>query len=260
MKIIHISDLHFGRVNEPLVPLLSESIRSHQPDILIISGDFTQIGSEKEFAQARAFIEALNIPALSVPGNHDVPAYDLWERFKSPYENYREAIGENLEPAYQNDQAAFLGINSARRALPHWNWANGAVSDKQRRRIQEYFSNVDLNKWRICILHHPVHKTVNLPIDVKVFGAGRTLKCFEQSKVDLVLTGHVHHASVSVLGDNFSTVYLSASTAFSTRKRFQNNGYNLVQLDHDKLEIDIYTLHEDEKAFVKCENLTHMKR
>lgn len=255
MKIIHLSDLHFGTESHETVEALSESITVQAPDLVIISGDFTQIGSDKEFKVAQAFLKTLSAPYFSVPGNHDVPAVNLLERFFTPYKDYKTYIDDDLCPQFENNIAVIAGVNSSRRALPHWNWANGAVSEKQRQHVRGILENAK-QRWKIAVLHHPVHKVQDMPIDVTVFGRKRTLECFHDLKVDLVLTGHVHHASITTRGDEeHQSVYVSASTALSSRKRGQENGFNTITLNQDSFKIDVYTLQS--AGFENIKSYTH---
>lgn len=240
MKIIHLSDLHFGTESDDLVSQTLERIREAKPDYAIISGDFTQVASGKEFIAARTFMDMLDLPTMCIPGNHDVPPLNLYERFTQPYKKYKTHICDNLMPSYRDDLIDLIGINSARRALPHWNWANGAVSYKQREALKEFFQSTTHNKWRICTMHHPIHKIADMPIDVTVFGRKRTLQCFHDLQVDLVLTGHVHHAAFDMIGDEqHKTAFISASTALSSRKRGHENGFNIINIEDDQMHVQM---------------------
>lgn len=252
MRIIHLSDLHFGTEEDFLVGELQEAIEDKEPDIVVISGDFTQIGSASEFARAQEFLQKLSTPVFCVPGNHDLPRYNIIERFFAPYKKYRKHIDASLFPVLNTKDAIIAGVNSARRILPHWNWANGAISHAQLRHLDTTFKIYDKNKTkrRVCVFHHPVHKALNAPLDTVVFGARSALECLEALEVDLVLTGHVHHASVTTLGDvHHKTVYLSASTALSSRLREQQNGFNVIELGGEEMEISVYSY---EGSSFKC--------
>ena len=256
MKIIHLSDLHFGTEEEVIVDSLQRAIRQQVPDIVVVSGDFTQIASEAEFNKAQTFLNALPCPYLAVPGNHDVPVWDLLARFIKPYDKYMRYISGDLNPVFKQEDVLIAGINSARRALPHWNWANGATSVKQLRNVQQIFDGFE--GWRICTLHHPIHKVQDMPIDVTVFGRKRTLHCLQELKVDLVLTGHVHHASITTIGDHdHQTVYLSASTALSSRLRKQENGFNVIELSGHEMRIQILALNKGNFECIK--SFEHIK-
>src|SRR5690349_5428709 len=98
--LIHLSDLHFGRVDDTLIAPLIEQVHSLRPDVVVVSGDLTQRARGREFGAARRFLDSLPKPQIIVPGNHDVPLYNVFDRFARPLKKYRRYIGEDLEPAY----------------------------------------------------------------------------------------------------------------------------------------------------------------
>ena len=68
-----------------------------KPDLVVISGDFTQRARTEQFKEACEFLERLRErghEVLGVPGNHDVPLYDVLRRFLSPLTRYRRYIDE----------------------------------------------------------------------------------------------------------------------------------------------------------------------
>lgn len=255
MKMIHLSDLHFGTEKPEIVYHIKNAITGIRPDIIVVSGDLTQIASTQEFVTARSFLDSLPATVFCVPGNHDIPRYDLWDRFVDPYKKYKRYIDQNLCPVYEKNGVIVAGLNSARPVLPHWNWANGAISTVQLEDLKNIYDKSPAER-RVCVFHHPVHEALNAPIDTVVFGAKEVLRTLHELKVELVLTGHAHHASVTTLGDiHHKTLYLSASTALSSRLRKQENGFNLIELDQDQLAIQIYTY--DGKEFTANEHYFH---
>ncbi len=228
MKIAQISDLHFGCTAPDVVAALRAALDEHVPDLVIASGDLTQDSTVAEFAEARTFLDALTQPVLPVPGNHDLPGLDLM-RFINPFGRYRSAISRDLEPDRRLGLVDIKGLNSARMILPHPNWANGAVSARQCRDVETFFS-ASTAPWRLVVLHHPLVTSPDLPLDTAVFGRARVLKTLGAAQVDIVLAGHQHHAFVEpVLTDGRTTLFVNASTATSTRLRKQPNGFNLLE-------------------------------
>ncbi|MGQ0527292.1 MAG: metallophosphoesterase family protein [Alphaproteobacteria bacterium] len=253
MKIVHISDMHFGAELDHMVPILESCIAELEPDLVVASGDFTQNGTAREFQVARDFLNGLSAPVFCIPGNHDVPRLNLMLRLLQPYKLYKKYIAKDLSPVFENDVARIAGFNSARRALPHWNWANGAVSASQRHAIQKLFKEAG-GKYRICVFHHPLHRAAESPLKVKVFGTKRTLHTLNDLHIDIVLTGHVHHASVDAVDD---MVFVSASTAISRRTRMQNNGFNVIELNDEFFEIRHFVFDKDK--FVENGTVRHKK-
>ena len=241
MRIVHLSDLHFGTEETAVVDALKTVIMRASPDLVVVSGDVTQVGSGTEFRAANDFLESLEAPVLVVPGNHDIPRYNLWQRFTNPYRRYRRHIGEELCPVYEAGNVVVVGLNTARRALPHWNWANGAISNDQLDMLENVYEE-SAARYRVCVFHHPIHDMVNAPLDTVVFGARRAQEALRRLKVDVVLTGHVHHASLTTLGDDgHKTVFLSASTALSSRLRGQENGFNVIEICNNDIEVQVFS-------------------
>ena len=112
--IVHLSDLHFGRLDVRIIEPLVQRIDSIRPDLVAISGDLTQRARRRQFREARAFLDKLSFPTLVVPGNHDVPLFNVAERLLDPFRGYRRFVSANLEPAHLDDEVAVVGLNSAR--------------------------------------------------------------------------------------------------------------------------------------------------
>ncbi|MGZ9097633.1 MAG: metallophosphoesterase family protein [Micavibrio sp.] len=237
MKIIHLSDLHFGTENDFIVDHLRAAIRDIGADLVIVSGDFTQIASHEEFIKTKLFLESLEIPFFCVPGNHDIPRYHPGERVIAPYYRYKKYISPVLCPVFENQDIVIAGLNSARRILPHWNWAHGAVSPRQIQFLKKTYADAH-DRLRVCVLHHPLHRAEGVPLDVTVFGGAFALNKIIDLNVHLVLSGHVHFASTTLIQ---GTVFASASTALSTRLRNQENGFNLVIVGAGFFEIIHFT-------------------
>ena len=112
--LVHLSDLHFGRIDPSLVEPLRRAVTDAQPDLIVISGDFTQRARRSQFAAAREFLDSLKMKTLIVPGNHDIPLFDLVERFAAPLTRYRQFISAELEPEYEDDEMIVIGVNTSR--------------------------------------------------------------------------------------------------------------------------------------------------
>src|SRR5258706_14178026 len=112
--VVHLSDLHFGRVDARLVAPLVRSIQAIAPDLIAVSGDLTQRARRSQFVQARAFLQQLPFPRIVVPGNHDVPLYNVAARFLSPLRGYRHYIERALEPVFMDEEIGVGGLINAR--------------------------------------------------------------------------------------------------------------------------------------------------
>src|SRR5215208_2322300 len=116
-RIIHLSDLHFGAHDPKLVDAVEGQVNADKPDLVVVSGDFTQRARTEQFKEACEFLDRLREAGhdvLGVPGNHDVPLYDVLRRFLSPLARYRRFIDDSLCPFVELPGVAVLGINTAR--------------------------------------------------------------------------------------------------------------------------------------------------
>lgn len=237
--ILHASDLHFGKADEVVANRFLSEIDRQRPDLVVLSGDFTQIGSRREFEQARDFIRNIKAPVFTVPGNHDVPRFGL-KRFTDPMHYYRDYIYPMPDCVYESSDLFVVGINTARPAVPHWNWANGMVSQDQVQYVENQFRHAENDKARIFVCHHPLVNVEGVPIDTIVWGSTDLLGVLNRQQVDVVLTGHVHHASIlpsrtGVIGP----AMVGSASATSTRLRSQSNGYNLIRVSREAIDVEL---------------------
>ena len=218
-RVAHLSDLHFGRVDRAVLEPLRRRVRELAPDLVIVSGDLTQRARAEQFREARAFLDTLPGPQIVVPGNHDVPLYNVFARFFRPLARYRRAIAEDPEPAYRDDEIAVLGINSAR----SFAFKGGRVSASQLERVGELCrSRPDLVK--IVVTHHPFS------------GVERLGDC----GVDLFVAGHLHASRVGHAAERMLMV--QAGTATSSRTREEPNAFNLIKVWPRRVEVEQYVL------------------
>src|SRR5919109_101992 len=157
--VVHLSDIHFGRIDPATVRPLTEAIAQIRPDLLAVSGDLTQRARRTEFAEARRFLDELPFRRLVVPGNHDVPLYNVFRRFVTPLARYTHAITDDLAPVHRDDEMIVVGVNTAR----SWTWGEGRINVVQVDAIVERLAAVPKALIRIVVTHHPF----DLPEGVK---------------------------------------------------------------------------------------------
>jgi 3',5'-cyclic AMP phosphodiesterase CpdA len=241
---IHLSDLHFGAHEDRLVEAVERRIDDERPDLVIISGDFTQRARTEQFQQACRFLGRLREAGhevLAVPGNHDVPLYDVIRRFLSPLTRYQRYIDETLCPFHELPTAVVLGINTARSATIK----QGKINDDQIEFIRSTFARIDPAIPRILVTHHPI-----FALPTGGGGVGEPIKNQEQVLdmigavgVDLLLAGHNHRASHQDSADfvtkSTGALVIQAGTATSTRVRGEHQSFNRIIVNGENVEVTL---------------------
>jgi 3',5'-cyclic AMP phosphodiesterase CpdA len=233
MRVIaHISDLHFGHHDPRVAKGLLAALAVVKPDLVAISGDLTQRARRREFAAARAFIDSFGAPVIAVPGNHDVPLYDMVERLLRPHSRYALHISPEHQPLYVDDEIAVLGANTARGLA----FKNGRLSARQIADIRATFAGLEPSVLKAVVTHHPLLPLPGGPELVPLHRAGRALDALAAAGVRLLLAGH-HHMSSSAdfhaetLGGRRSILIIQAGTAISNRRRRETNSFNRIEID-----------------------------
>jgi 3',5'-cyclic AMP phosphodiesterase CpdA len=236
---VHLSDLHFGRIDEVLVKPLIAFIKDLKPDVVAISGDLTQRARSREFEQARAFLDALPGPQIVVPGNHDVPLHNVYARFRRALDHYRHYITTDLEPFYADEEIAIIGVNTARSLT----WKGGRINQVQISRIEERLCPVSDGKTKIVVTHHPFDLPESYNPGELVGRAKLAMARLAHCGVDLLLAGHFHvsHMGRTALRYKIaghSAIFVQAGTATSTRGRGEVNSFNVIRIDRPRMEVE----------------------
>ena len=151
--VLQVSDPHFGTERPAVVEALRALVQTQRPQVLLLSGDITQRATAAQFAAARAFVDALAVPVcLAIPGNHDIPLFDLASRLLRPYARFARAFGAQLEPQFESDDLLVLVLNTTRR----WRHVDGELSAAQVERVARRFEAALPGQWRVVVVHQPI--------------------------------------------------------------------------------------------------------
>lgn len=193
-RILHVADFHIGKrdAEEPFAALQELAARL-SPTLVVATGDLAHRGRRSELERAAERLRALELPLLTVPGNHDIP-YTL-RRFVSPFSRWKRIVGP-AEPEFSGEGLVVLGLNSVR----PWRQQGGALSKAALDRASSRLREAAEGALRVVALHHhlaapPWRAAHKRPLRRR----DRVLSAFVEAGVDLVLGGHVHQASVAVV-------------------------------------------------------------
>lgn len=252
MRVAHISDLHFGRLSYPDIQEdLIDSIRTAECDAVLITGDLTQRARRSEFRAARAFLDALQLPQLVIPGNHDMHAW--WHRpdlrIFNPFRRYQKKISKELEPELSLDGLAVLGLNTSHGL----SIKGGRCIPEQIGQIHEYFLPQPPDTFKVLAVHHPL-----LPLqpfkEFDVAHRGEQLvHAAMECGIDVICAGHWHLTYIESYDTFFRRILISvAGTATSDRGRFPHGGANawvLIEKNSLGLDTQFYRYDRDTRIF-----------
>ena len=247
--LVHLSDLHFGSIRNNLVGPLVRTVADIKPDLIAVSGDLTQRARTHQFTAARAFLDALPAPKIIVPGNHDIPLYNLVARFRG-LKKYRRYIADDLQPFYCDGETAVLGLNTAR-ALT---FKGGRVNERQVAGAKALLCGLAGMVTKIIVTHHPFDLLESYRYGTVVGRARMAIEQLTACRIDLFLAGHFHVAGAAPTAfqipvNGYSSIVVQAGTAMSTRTRTEQNTFNVIRVDLPRLSIERFEWNATGRAF-----------
>lgn len=250
--IVHLSDLHFGRVDGRIIAPLVERIGAIGPDLVAISGDLTQRARHRQFRDARAFLDMLAFPTLVVPGNHDVPLFNVAARVLAPFGGYRRYVDANLEPVHLDDEIAVVGLNSARALITG---GRGRLNRAQIDRAAARFRALPKNLVKVVVTHHPFDLPEGYAAGHLVGRAALAMADLAEAGADLFLAGHLHVSHVGHTAERYkiaghSALVVQAGT-LSTRGRGELNTFNVLRIARPEMTVERYTWKTGGSSFTR---------
>lgn len=272
MRIVHISDLHYGYIDYNPLQLFSKRIIGNcnfifkrrflfQPhlihsfgeylatlnaDAVIISGDFTTTSLGKEFKEAKKFLETLREKHLvfAIPGNHDLytkraKASRHFYRYLGPLFPLEGEFGLNLEKdkiaAFKLFEGRFLILLDCSDYMGYL-LSTGHFTDALQEKLKALLSKLGKNDKAILCCHYPFfqhqHKKHCL------IGAKKMQDLLQdEPKVDLYLHGHTHRHTLAHLRGNGLPMICDSGSISNTK----GASFNVIDLEPYSLKITPYT-------------------
>jgi 3',5'-cyclic AMP phosphodiesterase CpdA len=249
-RVLHVSDLHFGRNDKPeSIEALGRLVEEVRPELVIASGDLTHRGLRDQHERAAAFLRGLELPLLAIPGNHDIP-YTFPKRFTRPWLEF-ERLWETTEPVHQSDALVVVGLNSVR----PWRHQSGRLRDDQVRRAAEHFAGRTNGAYRIVTFHHHLLGAPWRSRKKPVAKRNRVLAGLVEAGADLILAGHIHQSTIAERREfEISTpggehaVVVSIAPGFGQprpNRRGEARGLHVYEVGDQALRILTYIWRED---------------
>jgi len=262
-RIAHLSDIHFGANDPRIVDAATAWLEARRPDLVVISGDFTQRARVDQFRAASAWLNRLRsagLKLLVVPGNHDVPLYDVVRRFMAPLDRYKRYISSDLCPFYEDAEVAILGLNTARSLTIK----DGRINHDQMEILRQRFAPVAPDKTRILVTHHPLFA---MPIgrggelSEAVGQHEDAIQAAREAGVHLALAGHFHQtyakSATKMVEQAGGALVIQAGTATSTRLRNDEpQSFNWLHV-HRNNEVELQVIVWDGTGFQRASHVAY---
>lgn len=255
-KIVHISDVHFGTADPAVTELVVSKINEISPNVVVVSGDLTQRAKSEEFKQARAFLDRLPTPQIVVPGNHDVPLYNVLDRFFRKLDKYEKYITSDLTPTFIDDEIAIVGVNTAR----SFTIKGGRISYEQIAFVQDQFCGLHDRVLKVVVTHHPFDLPDGHDEDDVVGRAEKAMPMIADCGGDVFLAGHLHVSNIETTAKRYeldngrNALIIQAGTATSARVRGEPHSFNTIEFEYPWLRIERLECRSIEGGFVAAEH------
>jgi 3',5'-cyclic AMP phosphodiesterase CpdA len=268
VTLVHLSDLHFGGYADlKQIEALEEYLPSLTPTALVVSGDLSQRARHGEFQAAHVFMHRmrLKVPALIVPGNHDVewwrsPFGLLGEKRKyAKYLRYYGDLRPTLEVPGAIIAGAVSGYGMAFGSLT-WNLRDLAVKGHLPRsetgRVKKIFAKASAELAKVLVVHH----------NVLAGGTGRmglarwrsAHKRLLDTGADAILCGHDHFEGAGQIEGGLA---VSTSGTHSYRQRGgRPSVFNLVTLDPQSVHIQHFRWVSGDRQFIPSDKFSFARK
>lgn len=239
-RVLHISDLHFGRINPPAIESLELFLKTNEKtlDLIVMTGDWTQRARSSQYKEAADFIKKSPIPVLTIPGNHDIPLYNFLARLLQPLRNYNKYIRELTVDIFESPEAVIVGFRTAHK----FRTVEGRILEKDIQRAKKTFEAADPKAVRIIACHHPVFQ----PKELAKIRPRHLARDVLSLKPHIIISGHSHLNWIELVetGHNHQILHVSAGSATSDRLRGEVNSFHILTIDDGSVKVETHFLEE----------------
>jgi len=246
-RLIHLTDLHFGLHRPSLVQPLRAAILANTPDVVVASGDLTHRARAGQFRQAMAFLRDLGVRIMVVPGNHDMPLFDLFTRLLHPFGPYRAGVSGDLAPMLQVGRLRLFGINTA----DPFSRRGGVVRAGEVDRICRAMRAGPQDVTNILVCHHPMEEPPGFERG-ETRGAPAAMAQLAAAGLHMALSGHLHHWQTGLGISDSATrkiFQMQTGTALCDRLRERDHGFTVMDVGADRVSVTPWIVSQATQQF-----------
>lgn len=251
--LFHLSDIHFGLEDRRAIDWVKQEIARQRPAAVAITGDLTMRARSREFAAACRWIQSLDVPVTVEVGNHDMPYFNLVERFVAPYRRFRE-IQALVEREIDLPGIAIVPLKTATRAQPRTNWSRGWITDAALARCLAAIDALPPGTQALVAAHHPLRE-VGTAGTALTHGGRKALAALAQRPVLGVLSGHVHDPFDLIETTIHGGVRMIGAGTLSQRVRSTPCSFNELRWDGERLEVCVRNLADVETPAMQIDDV-----
>lgn len=239
-RLFHISDIHFGLEDAAVLDWVAGCVQREKPAAVIITGDLTMRARHREYAAATAWISGLGAPVTVEVGNHDLPYFNLIERFTDPYRRFR-ALENAVESPVALPGVAIVPLKTTARAQARLNWSKGYVGGRSLAACLAAIDSLPQSTRALVTCHHPLVETGTHGTSLTRGGEG-ALAALARRGVLAVLSGHVHDAFDIVHQTVHGPVRMIGAGTLSQRVRTTPAGFNELTVSDIAIAVTVRTM------------------
>lgn len=239
-RIFHASDLHFGAEDRVALDWFAARVAIERPDAVAITGDLTMRARHREFGAACDWILSLNVPVTVEVGNHDLPYFNLFERFTTPYRRIRR-IEQLVEREIDLPGISLIPLKTTARAQPRLNWSKGMVTSAALKKTIGAIGGLAAGQLLLITAHHPLVETGTRGTAL-TRGGNRALAALAKAGVNAVLTGHVHDPFDLIAQTKHGPIRMIGAGTLSERVRSTPPSFNALTISGGTLTVEVRNL------------------
>ncbi|MEL7444752.1 MAG: metallophosphoesterase [Pseudomonadota bacterium] len=239
-RLFHISDVHFGVEDRQALKQVEQAVLDERPDALVCTGDLTQRARHRQYAAAAEWFAGLDVPVWLDPGNHDMPYYNLWERFRDPFRRFRRLQGDVAVAHFETDDVVLVPLNTTVSAQRRWPWSDGVVTRAALNRTIDALKALEGDGRTIIVTaHHPLHgPKVGGPSDT--IGGNDAFNRLTDVGMDAIMTGHIHRPfNEGRPGPERSAQVIGAGTLSTRLRHGAPPSYNVLTCNRKTTEVAV---------------------